>query len=179
MVNVPAGEAAAGGGVAVDPEVLARSVVESMGLRAVGIGIVPEPGPDRVGLVGMPVWLWVSDSGPQTWGPVTASASVGAVTSTSTAVVREVVWDLGDGTTVTCDTPGVVYEDRYGTADSPECGHRYQRTSVDQPGMAYTVSATTRWEVTWSASTGASGVIPVELTADTQIRVGELQVLLQ
>ena len=62
-----------------DPRVLARQAVAAMGLRAVSIGIVPEDAPGRVGLVGMPVWLWADAPGPQTMGPITTVGVGGRV----------------------------------------------------------------------------------------------------
>ena len=182
MIQLPAGDAAAAAaGVVIDPEVLARSAVESMGLRAVDVGIVPEPGPDSVGLVGLPVWLWVDSPNSQTWGPATASASVaGGPTVTATARVVEVVWDLGDGTRVVCPTAGTPYEDAFGDAESPDCGHTYTRSSVDRPGQAYRVTAQSSWQVDWSSTSGVSGSFTVgDLVAEAGVRVGELQVLVQ
>jgi hypothetical protein len=104
-----------------------------MRLRAIDIGIVPEPGADRMGLIGLPTWMWVNQPDAHTWGPITRSVSAGGVTATVTARVDRVVWDMGDGATVTCATPGTPYEDHYGNTDSPDCGHRYTRTSVGEP----------------------------------------------
>ena len=47
-----------------DPASLAQQAIAGMNLKAVSIGIVPEPLPGRVGLVGMPVWMW--DDQPRT-----------------------------------------------------------------------------------------------------------------
>ena len=157
------------------PEQAAEIVVAGMGLSAVDIGIVPEPGPASVGLVGLPVWMWAQRT-PNTWGPLTRTANAGGVTITATARVNQVVWDMGDGDKVTCTTPGTVYSDEYGDRMSPDCGHRYTETSVGLPGDAYPVSATSSWIVDWNGG-GRSGQISVELSAQTQIQVGELQVL--
>ena len=68
---------------------------------------LPQPAlnPPTAQLVGVPTWLWVD--GP--WAPVSATAAVGAVTATVTATPVEVVWDTGDGTTLTCDA-GTPYD---------------------------------------------------------------------
>ena len=161
------------------PRVLADRAVEAMNLRAGQIGVVPEPGPGKVGIVGMPAWLWIADPGESTTGPITRSASGGGITVAATARLDRVVWSMGDGSTVTCaggDALGTPYEDRYGASSSPTCGHTYTRMSDDAPGGAYTVAASSYWTVTWSGG-GASGTIPLALTRSTQIRVGEVQVL--
>ncbi|MGI5190007.1 hypothetical protein ACQEVI_17840 [Promicromonospora sp. CA-289599] len=144
-----------------------------MSLSAIEIGIVPENEPGRVGLVGMPVWLWVEDPGESTTGPITRSASAGGYTMTATARLDRIVWDMGDGTTVTCVSPGTPYEDRFGVADSPDCGHRYQKQ-----GDPYTVTATSFWTVQWEG-VGQTGTIPLDFTRSTQIVVGEAQVITQ
>lgn len=155
-----------------DPRVLAQQVVDSMNLRPVQIGIVPEDAPDAVGLVGLPTWLWVENPDPQSFGPVTRTASAGGITVTATARVQSVRWLMGDGGVVSCAGPGTAYEDRYGTAESPTCGYRYQKQGT------YRVQAESSWSVVWSGM-GQSGTIPLSLTSSTQITIGELQVLTQ
>lgn len=157
------------------PEQAAEIVVAGMDLRAIDIGIVPEPGAASVGLVGLPVWMWTEQT-PNTWGPISRTANAGGITITATANVQRVVWNMGDGTTVTCSTPGTSYQDHYGDQRSPDCGHKYTETSVGQPGDAYPVTATNYWIVDWNGG-GDSGQIPLELTAQIRIQVGELQVL--
>lgn len=161
---------------AMSPEQAAQIVVAQMDLQAADIGIVPESGPDRMGAVGAPVYMW-TEPGPTTFGPQVLTASAGGVTITATARVERIVWSMGDGTSVTCRTPGTVYQDAFGFTPSPDCGHRYTRTSAGQPEKAYTVSATSYWLVDWTGPDGSSGQIPLDLTSSTSIRVGELQAL--
>ena len=52
--SMPAGPAAP-----VDPAVVAQSIVEQMELRAITIGMVPEDRPGSLGVVGLPLWMWV------------------------------------------------------------------------------------------------------------------------
>jgi hypothetical protein len=73
-------------------------------------------------------------------------------------------------TVMVCRSPGTAYEDRFADRSSPACGYRYVQQGERQ------VEATSYWQVEWSGI-GQSGVIPLELTAQTQIVVGELQVL--
>ena len=167
------------GEVTIDPVVLAQRAIASMDLDPIQIGIVPESGPNRVGLVGLPVWMWVDSPTDDTFGPITASASEGSVSVSATASVSSIVWDMGDGTTVTCTGEGTPYADHYGKQDSPTCGHRYEKMSTDQPDGAYQVTATSHWVVEWTGG-GQSGTIEFDLTTDAlPIRIGEAQVLTQ
>ena len=118
------------GTVTIDPVVLANRAIASMDLDPIRIGIVPESGPNRVGLVGLPVWMWVDSQTDDTLGPITASASEGPVSVSATASVSSIVWNMGDGTKVTCTGKGTPYADHYGKQDSPTCGHRYAKMST-------------------------------------------------
>ena len=158
------------------PEAAAQAVVRRMDLRAPDIGIVPEDQPGSIGAVGAPVYMWTTP-GPATFGPQVLTGSTGGVTITATARVDRIVWQMGDGTSVTCRTPGTVYEDRYGFNDSPDCGHRYTQTSAGKPNNAYPVSATSYWVVDWTGPGGSSGQITLDLVSSTTIVVGELQAL--
>lgn len=161
---------------AMTPEQAAQIVVRRMDLRAADIGIVPEDDPGRIGAVGAPVYMWTTP-GPTTFGPQTLTGSAGGVTITATAKVDRVVWSMGDGTSVTCRTPGTIYEDRFGFRDSPDCGHRYTQTSAGKPGSAYPISATSFWLVDWTGPGGSSGQITLDLASSTSIVIGELQAL--
>lgn len=164
------------------PGQVAQMAVDSMNLRAIDIGIVPKPGRDKMGFVGMPVWMWISDPVGATAGPLTASASAGGITVTATATLDRVEWAMGDGATVTCDgeaARGTAYTAADGRRDSPTCGYRYQKTSGGQPDNAYAVTAASYWVVQW-AGAGQTGTIILDpMSSSTQIRVGELQVLEQ
>ena len=166
-LNPPAGPAAPP-----NPRALAQRAIAQMALRAVTIGIVPEPGAGRVGLIGMPTWMWAEAPGPNTMGPITRSASAGGWTVTATAKVDKVVWDMGDGSSVTCTGPGTPYADSYGKQDSPTCGHTYTRQG------RYSVTATSYWTVSWSGI-GQSGTIPLQFSRSATITMGESQVLTQ
>ncbi len=143
-----------------------------MNLRAVTIGIVPEDRPGRVGIIGMPTWMWAVTPSAATLGPVTRSASAGGFTVTATAKVIKVVWSMGDGESVTCIGPGTPYADSYGKSSSPTCGHTYTRAGK------YAVTARSFWTVTW-AGVGQTGTIPLEFSRTTSITMGEVQVLTQ
>lgn len=157
------------------PGEVAQIAVERMNLRAVEIGMSPDP--DGPGVVALPTWLWVQDPGEQTFGPITRTASAGSVSVTATARVERIVWDMGDGTQVVCTGPGTPYESRFGREASPDCGHTYTRESGFQPGQQYTVTATSEWVVDWEGA-GQSGSLDVEdLSRSVQVSIGEAQVL--
>lgn len=156
-----------------DPRVLAQTAIERMELQAIRIGSFPhtvEKSPMSLGVVGWNVWMWVDAATSSTYGPVTKSASTGGYTVTATAQVAEVVWDMGNGDTITCGRgtpyPATVDND----PQSPDCGYRYSHDG------RYTITATTHWNITW-AGIGQSGVIPMELSATGQLEIAEIQVL--
>ena len=167
--NPPAGY----GGAAPSAATLAQSALRQLLLTGPEIGMAPGPG--KTGLVGLPVWLWTTVS-PSTWGPTSATAAVPGLSVTATAWAQKIVWDMGDGHSVTCTNPGTAYTTSKGAAASPTCGYRYAHSSASQPGSVYTVTATTTWSVTWAGG-GQSGVLTVTRTSTTSVRIGELQVL--
>lgn len=155
-----------------DPRDLALEAVEAMNLRAFDIGIVPHDAPGFVGIIGLPTYMWVEDEGPSTWGSITRTATSGPYSVTATGQVDHVVWDMGDGTTLTCTTPGTPYQEVFQDQPSPDCGHTYEEAG------RYTVTATSYWVITW-AGMGQSGTIEMDFTANTQIAMGEMQVISQ
>ncbi|MFE5539150.1 ATP/GTP-binding protein [Streptomyces sp. NPDC056485] len=160
--------------VTVDPEVLARQAVDSMLLT--GPAIV-SPRADGRYTVGVPMWLWVSQS-PTTWGPNTASASAGGITVTATAKVSSVVWAMGDGSSVTCKGPGTPYTAGRGMSPSPDCGHLYRTTSAGQPGGLYKGTATSMWRADWAVTGGGhTGQLTEVRQSPFTVSVGEVQVV--
>jgi len=165
-----------GFGTPPDPAELANRALASITLRPPTVGIAPDKGP---GLVGLPVWLW-TDPSPETWGPQHASASAPGLTVSIEAQVVKIVWTMGDGSTpITCETSGTAYDPARHRDVSPPCGYAgYPRSSRNQPGGTYQVTATTTWEVTW---TGGSrrGTLPLQIrTSDPRpIQIDELQVV--
>ena len=130
--------------VQTSPVVVARQAVKHLGLSSPQVEMAPPDGSPQ--LVGVATWLWVDPTG---WHPVSASASAGGVTTTATAAPTKVVWDMGDGATVTCDGPGTPY-DQADPGGSTACSYTWPA-----PG-SYTVTATAYWSVTWTA-VGAPG----------------------
>jgi hypothetical protein len=77
---------------------------------------------------------------------------------------------MGDGEVVVCRTPGIPYAAKFGKQSSPECGYRYTEQG------RYTVRAASYWVVVWRRM-GQSGEIRFQLTSQTRIAVGELQLI--
>lgn len=152
---------------AVSPAVLAQRALDKMLLRGPAIGITPKPG--GTGVVGMPVYLW-TETGAETYGPNTASASAGGVTVTATAKVSRIVWSMGDGKKVVCTTAGTPYSPKFGAQPSPDCGHRYTKASK------YHVTATSTWVIDWTGG-GQSGQLTEVRDSAVDIAVGEVQVV--
>jgi hypothetical protein len=83
---------------------------------------------------------------------MSATASIPGLAATVTAQPTQTVWDMGDGTTVSCSGPGTPYDPQRPDADqSTDCAHVYQHDGT------YTVTATIVWTVSWSATNGAGG----------------------
>lgn len=156
----------------IDPAVLAQRAVDSMTL--LGPDIASPRATGRY-TVGVPVWMWVNQSATN-YGPNTASASAGGVTVTATAKVSKIVWQMGDGSTVTCAGPGTPYKGSSAMVQSPTCGHRYSATSAGAPGGRYSVMATSTWAIDWQGG-GQSGQLEEIRQSDMQVSVGELQVV--
>jgi hypothetical protein len=156
--------------VVVDPVTLAYQAIAEMKLAAPLVRTAPGVG--EVGLVNMPVWLWVGKTD-NTWGPIERSASVPGLSVTATAHVTAVDWSLGDGNTVRCAGAGTPYDKAIGVKDSPDCGHRYKKTSSQFPKCQYPVTATAQWTITWQSTMGDTGEINLTQQAATQLRIGE------
>jgi hypothetical protein len=159
------------------PEQLAQEALAKIHLLGARIGLAPDP--NGSGLVGEPVWMWTAVT-PGTWGPQSASASGGAITVNLTAKAQKIVWDMGDGHSVTCDNPGTAYSPSYGEKDSPNCGYRYPRasTSTSNPHGRYHITATTYWTVTWNGG-GETGVLTPTSVSNSSVEIQELQVVTQ
>jgi len=161
------------------PREVAQLAIADMKLTAINIGIAPKAADGSIGLVGMPVWMWVANPDQHTWGPITASASAGGITVTATARVLRITWEMGDGNQVTCTTAGTPYKAAYGNKKSPDCGHVYTTSSSPEPDDKFTVNATSDWVIEW-AGAGQTGTIRLNgLVREAQIAIGEAQVLVQ
>jgi hypothetical protein len=135
------------------------------------------PGGNIPQLVNLATFLWIN---PAQWVPQTASASAGGVTSTVTATPERVVWDMGQGDSVTCEGPGLPYEPNLPDDAQPsDCKFTYRASSANRPDKTFIVRATIEYHVTWSAS-GAAGGGDLGISrrsSTTPVRVAELQAL--
>jgi len=157
------------------PAQAAQQLVKTFQLRGIDVGLAPDPNvAGSKSYVGVPVWMWVNNPQPLTYGPYDQTATLGGVTITAEAKVTSILWNMGDGHTVACGSPGTAYTPSRGLADSPDCGYKYAKTSKGQPGGRYTITATSQWAVTWSGG-GDSGTIPITKTSTTTAEIGELQ----
>lgn len=152
-----------------DPADLAQEVIASFTFSPIRIGIAPEP-PNR-GLVGVPVWMWAKNPGTATWGPLRDGLSALGVSVTVSGEVEQVIWDMGDGRSLTCQQGTRYKRTSDPQAASPDCGHRYDKKGT------YQVTATSYWVFRWTSNTGASGSESVQLQSTEPVRIGELQVV--
>ena len=150
----------------VNAEAVARTLLERLQLQPVTIGWTPKRA-GSLSIVGVPTWLWVDEPARVTWGPATISA--GGVTLT--AAVSSMTWSMGNGDEVRCTTRGTEWQRGMGAGPSPSCGYTYVRQG------SYRVTATSHWVARWSGY-GRSGVIPLSLSQERTLEVGELQVIL-
>lgn len=130
-----------------DAETLAEQAYDQVPLA------VPQPRTsppaDAEQLVGFPVWLWID---PAAWQPFEAEAAIPGLSVTVTATPRDVTWELGDGTQLTCG-PGTAWDPAAGRGQTTDCQHTYQFVGD------YDVTATVTWSVAWEASNGESGTL--------------------
>jgi hypothetical protein len=146
-------------------ESIARTLLARLQLQPIRIGWTPTA-PGGMGYVGVPTWLWVDQPSRLTWGPATISAAG----VTLTARVEWVAWDMGNGVEVRCGSKGTPWAKGMGADPSPTCGYTYKQQGD------YTVRATAHWVARWSGY-GRSGVIPLSLSQERMLEVGEIQVI--
>jgi hypothetical protein len=131
-------------------------------------------------VVHLPLWFAVRDG---QWAPVSASASIPGLTAVVIATPLELVFEPGDGSSpVACVGPGPKFRPGMREpASPPACAYAYRDASSIAPdGRAWPASLSIRWEVTWSATTGAGGALgALTTTAAYAMPVGEIQAIEQ
>jgi hypothetical protein len=162
-----------------DPIALAQQALSYAALPKPQVSLSPST--DALQIVNVPVWLSVDAA---SWKPVSASVSSGGTSVTTTATPVRVVWSTGDGSSVTCNGPGVAYDSsRPASQQRSDCTYVYKRSSAGAPGGAFTITATQTWNVTWTATGApagtptAGGLAPVTQQVSVSVRVGEIQAL--
>lgn len=110
----------------------------------------------RGGITGLPMWLWVDAD---RWNQdLRARVEAGPAWVEAEARPLEQVWDFGDGNTITCHGPGTPYQHGMDALEgSPDCGHKYTRTSQSQSNGAYTVRVSVVWQISWVGSGNTAG----------------------
>ena len=153
-------------------QTLVKTVIAKMQVPKPTIQIGPDPSVNewKMAVVGYPLWLWTSEAPTQS----TTTTEAG-ITLTLNATRTAVTFDMGDGSApLTCATATPYRKpasmDR--PEPSPDCGYAYQRPSL--PARSYTVTASAQWSVAWTGA-GYSGTLPLELTTQRPLPVGELQ----
>jgi hypothetical protein len=137
----------------VDPVALAQQALGYNRLPVPGVEMSPSTGTDQ--LVNLVSWLWIDAA---SFRPVSATATAGGVTVTTTATPTGVAWDMGNGDAVPCAGPGTPYDTSLPpAAQSPSCSYTYRHSSAGAPGGAFTVTATVSFHVTWAATGVAPG----------------------
>lgn len=101
--------------------------------------------------VNHPTALWLEGD----WQPVSATAEVPGVRVVVTAEPTEVRWDLGNGESLICPSPGRPPNPAV-TGDHGDCTATWRWPSVGRPASAYQVTGTVIWHATWTAE-GAPG----------------------
>lgn len=124
-----------------------------------------------MGAVGVPVWLWTDP-----WETQSTTITIRTYTLTIDAVPTQVVWSMGEGGTVICNTAGTVFNKAYGVTKSPDCGYVYDKTSGDQPGQSFNLSASMNWQVDWSGV--ITGSTTTNTTETVPVRIGEYQTVI-
>lgn len=157
------------------PRALAQQALATLHLPAPRVGMSPPSGAE---LVNFEDWLWVDRSN---WQAISATAAVGPVAATARATPDRVVYDMGDGSEVTCRDPGTPYNLAVApAAQSTDCSYRYATSSAGQPGNRYTATATIYWHVTWTSVGAPGGGDLGEIAGDSatvQVEVDEVQAL--
>lgn len=118
------------------------------------------------------MWLWTDP-----WEPQVEVVTIRGYSIQATATPTQVTWSMGDGGSVTCGSAGTTYTKSYGFTESPDCGYMYEKTSGNQPGQAFTVTADMLWDVTWVGA--ASGSTTTNTTESADVRIGEYQTVIE
>lgn len=157
---------------AISPPALAVMLVEDSFLERLG---PPEPQfspPGGTTIVNFDTWLWV-DNVPADGqrGPWSISVP-GPISVEASASLSEVVWDMGDGNTVTC--PITTDE----ASAERDCSYAYEQSSAGEPGDEFQGSVSVVWTVDWDATVmgqQVSNTIEAPREAEFSIAVAEGQ----
>ena len=154
-----------------DPRLLSESAFEQIKDKTVLVP-VPALSPSSRGYVNLGMWLAIDEPREN---PVSVTATAGNVSATTTAVLRQTLFDMGTGDPpIVCDGVGDPIPDDM--LDSPEpspvCGFTYVSTN---DGVPYEVTVTAVWDVSWTSNIGLGGNLGV-LERSTTVPYEVLQI---
>jgi hypothetical protein len=159
----------------VNTSVTAADLIDDVVDRARQVAPLPDiaisPDPAAGGIVNLGLWLAVNDNRPA---PIRAQA--GNVWAEATLAITGTTWDMGDGTTVTCEGLGVPIQAAVADLDTPEqgpCGHTYRRSSPD--AAPYQLTATATWSITYTSSAGGGDGGTITRSVTVPYDVDEIQ----
>lgn len=142
-----------------------------------GVNSAPAGTPDEPLVVNVETWLWSNDR----YGPVQAQAGIRnivQVTATATPVVTE--WDPGNGQDpVVCGDAGRAWSPSLDAGAEPTCSLRYRSSSSTSPTGTFTLTRSTRWNVSWVCEPACGGgtLDPVIVQESREVSVAEIQAI--
>ncbi|MFI5840186.1 hypothetical protein ACIA8K_10825 [Catenuloplanes sp. NPDC051500] len=157
-----------------DPAEIAAQILATISFPRPQIELAPA----NSGVLGLPVWMRISNAAG--WQEVTKTATITGLTVSVTATPSRAEWVMGDGNTVVCRARGNQWTSGSGSSPSPTCG--YPMTGNNLAGYraagTYAISVSTFWEVAWVAG-AENGVLPGVQSPVNQANyiVNELQVV--
>jgi len=127
------------------------------------------------GVVRFPQWFWLN----QGWSEQSASASLRGVSATVVARPVRALWQPGDGSSFSCDNPGMAYRGPQDAHLRPSCSHEFTRSSALEPGQRYRVTSRVSFHMTWSSTDGTSGDLGIITSpaGSASAAVGEIQAI--
>jgi len=148
------------GAPAVTPQQLLQRALNELQIPTLQPHTAPPRGKDA--LVGLPEWFWVPAG---EWHPLSVTVTAGPVWATATASPVGLSFQPGGGFgPVSCTGPGSRYNPALPAAKQDTgCEFSYLRSSAGQPGNAYQATVTVSWNVSWTGSGGAGGLIDAGL----------------
>ena len=149
---------------------VAQQALASFTLMTPGIGTTSDGG-----VVRFPQWFWLTGG----WAEQSATASLRGVSATVVARPVRALWQPGDGSSFSCDNPGMVYRGPQDAHLRPSCSHEYTRSSALEPGQRYRVTARVSFHMTWTSTDGTSGDLGTITSpaGSTTAGVGEIQAI--
>src|SRR5262249_29612394 len=134
-------------------------------------GIQTSPDETSRLVVQIPTWLWI-DGG--WWRGYEATASAGRVSATITAAPVSATWDLGEGSSLHCDGPGIAWRPGL-REDATDCSFTYTTSSAAQPDGTFDLSVAVTFDVAWTSNVGEGGSLgSITRSSARQVEVGEI-----